>query len=87
MLGMGDRFLFFIMRTKKIQNYYYAFSEKFCGKYTYWCLPWSNAAYPKVMVLTGLKEEEVEVVITQKAGQARQENVSCDIFLKECSEE
>ena len=34
------------------------------------------------MVLTGLKEEEVEVVITQKAGQARQENVSCDIFLK-----
>ena len=39
------------------------------------------------MVLTGLKEEEVEVVITQKAGQARQENVSCNIFLKECSEE
>ena len=31
-------------------------------------------------MLTGLKEEEVEVVVTQKAGQARHEYVTYYIF-------
>ena len=45
-----------------------------------WCLHLGDGVHLQVMVLTNLKEEEVKVVVTQRAGQARQEYLTYHIL-------
>ena len=44
------------------------------------CLHLGDNVHLQVMVLTNLKEEEVKVVVTQRAGQARQEYLTYHIL-------